>query len=42
MRAIAASFDDIVKVRYALIPVANVTASSNAPRNNRFSIFLRF
>ena len=42
INAIAASFDDIVNVKYALIPVANVTANNKEPKNNKFSIFLKF
>jgi len=42
MRAIAAILEGMVKVRYALIPVAKVTARRSAPRNNRFSKFLMF
>lgn len=42
IRAIAANFDDIVNVKYALIPVAKVTAKSKDPKNNKFSIFRKF
>jgi len=42
MSAIAANFEDIVNVKYALIPVANVTANNKEPKNSKFSIFLKF
>jgi len=42
IKAIAASFELIVNVRYALMPVAKVTASNNDPRKHKFSIFQMF